>query len=157
MENSVNDANQFYFEETCTMYTKSRNIEIMIGNETCEVIKKLFESLLQNYKKDLKEAMRGSDFVPDSIDLLYYPPSKKKVWKEANHIDSPEWLKNKKPKINPKNNNCFQYALTAALNHQYIENNPQRISKIEPFIDQYNWKEIDFPSLKRLEKISTKL
>ena len=23
---------------------------------------------------------------------------------------------------------------------------PQRISKIKPFIDQYNWKEIDFPS-----------
>ena len=60
------------FEETCTMYTKSRNIEIMMGNETGEVIKKLFESLLQNYKKDLKEAMRGSDFVPYSTDLLYY-------------------------------------------------------------------------------------
>ena len=60
------------FEETCTMYTKSRNIEIMMGNETGEVIKKLFEFLFQNYKKDLKEAMRGSDFVPDSIDLLYY-------------------------------------------------------------------------------------
>ena len=25
-------------------------------------------------------------------------------------------------------------------------NNPQRISKIKPFIDQYNWNEIDFPS-----------
>ena len=60
------------FEETCTMYTKSRNIEIMMGNETGEVIKKLFESLLQNHKKDLKEAMRGSDFVPYSTDLLYY-------------------------------------------------------------------------------------
>ena len=32
--------------------------------------KKIFESLLQNYKKDLKEAMRGSDFVPDSIIAL---------------------------------------------------------------------------------------
>ena len=63
---------------------------------------------------------------------------------------SPEWLKNKKPTINPKNNdNCFPYALTAALNHQYIENSPQRISKIEPFIDQYNWKETDFPSLSK--------
>ena len=42
MENSVNDANQFYFEETCTMYTKSRDIEIMMGNKTGEVIKKIF-------------------------------------------------------------------------------------------------------------------
>ena len=27
-----------------------------------------------------------------------------------------------------------------------IEKNPQRISEIKPFINQYNWKEIDFPS-----------
>ena len=27
-----------------------------------------------------------------------------------------------------------------------MKKNPQRISKIKPFIDQYNWKEIDFPS-----------
>ena len=68
-------------------------------------------------------------------------------------------MKNKKPTINPKNNddNCFQFALTAALSHQYIEYNPQRISKIELFIDQYNWKEIDFPSHSRLENVPTKL
>ena len=69
-----------------------------------------------------------------------------------------EWLKNKKATINPKNNddNCFQYALTVVLNHQNNGKNPQRISKIKPFIDQYNWKEIDFPSEKRLEKFWTK-
>ena len=27
-----------------------------------------------------------------------------------------------------------------------IRKNPQRISKIKPFIDQYNWKDIDFPA-----------
>ena len=34
---------------------------------------------------------------------------------------------------------------TVALNHQNIANNPQRISNIKPFNDEYNWKEIDFP------------
>ena len=33
-----------------------------------------------------------------------------------------------------------------ALNHEKIQKDPQRITKIKPFIDQYNWKEIDFPS-----------
>ena len=56
-------------EETRTMYTKSRNIEIMEGNETDEIIKELFESLSQNYQKKLEEPMRGSKFVPDSNDL----------------------------------------------------------------------------------------
>ena len=41
---------------------------------------------------------------------------------------------------------CFQYALTVALNHHKINNEPQRVSKIKPFIDQYNWNDIDFPS-----------
>ena len=64
------------------------------------------------------------------------------------YIGSPKWLKNKKATRNPKNsdNNCFQYALIMALNHKQIKSHPERISKIEPFIDQDNCKEIDFPS-----------
>ena len=57
-------------------------------------------------------------------------------------------LKDKKSTINPLNNDdkCFQYAVTLALNLDKIRKNPQRISKIKPFIDQYNRKDIDFPS-----------
>ena len=36
-----------------------------------------------------------------------------------------------------------------ALNHQNIRKIPQRISKIKPFIDQFNWNETDFPSHSR--------
>ena len=66
--------------------------------------------------------MRGSEFVPDSIHLLYYHLQKVGLKRSGSYIDSPEWLKNKKATINPKNNddNCFQYALTVALNHQNI-------------------------------------
>ena len=57
---------------------------------------------------------------------------------------------NKKAAINPKNNDdkCFQYSITLTLNHKNIVKDPQRISKINPFNDQYNWKEISFPSYK---------
>ena len=135
-------------EETRTMYTKSHNIEIMMGNKTDEIIKTPFKSLLQNYHKDLEESMRRNKFVPNSIDLLYYHLQKIGLKRGGSYIDSPEWLKNKKATINPKNNddNCFQYALTVALNYQNIKNNPEIISKMKPFVDQYNWKEIDFPS-----------
>ena len=34
-----------------------------------------------------------------------------------------------------------------ALNLNRIDNHPERISKIKPFIDQYNWKDIDFPAM----------
>ena len=32
------------------------------------------------------------------------------------------------------------------MNHEGIKKNPQRISKIIPFIDRYNWEDIKFPS-----------
>ena len=57
-------------------------------------------------------------------------------------------MKGKKSTINPKYNddNCFQYAITVALNPEQIQKDPQRITKIKPCIDKYNWKEIRFPS-----------
>ena len=54
------------------MYTKSRNIEVMEGDKKDEINKELFESLLQNYQKNLEKLMRGTETVLDSIDLLYY-------------------------------------------------------------------------------------
>ena len=58
--------------------------------------------------------MRGSEFVRDSIDLLYYHLQKVSLKRSGSYIDSPEWLKNKKATTNPQNNdnNCFKYALT---------------------------------------------
>ena len=42
--------------------------------------------------------------------------------------------------------------MTLALNHDKIDRNPQRISRIRPFIDQYNWKAIDFPAASKYWK-----
>ena len=38
--------------------------------------------------------------------------------------------------------NAFNNAVTVALNHKSIVKDSQTVSKIKPFIDQYNWKEI---------------
>ena len=68
--------------------------------------------------------------------------------REKSYIKSPEWILNKRATINPKNNDnkCFQYSITVALNHQKIENHPERISNFKPLIDKYNWKGIVFPA-----------
>ena len=41
-------------DEICTMHTKSDNMELMMGSETDEINKGLFEALLERYKRDLK-------------------------------------------------------------------------------------------------------
>ena len=92
--------------------------------------------------------MKGLDFEFDGVNFLYYDFNKISINRGRSYIDSPKWLKDKKSTIDPKNNDhkCFQYAVTLALNLDKINNNPERMSKIKPFIEQYNWKEIDFPS-----------
>ena len=73
--------------------------------------------------------MKGNEFFSDSVDLLRY----------------------KLHTIIFKNNDdkCFQYTVAVGLNHKQIKSYPESISSIKPFIDQYNWKEIKFPSFKK--------
>ena len=96
------------------------------------------------YKENLQEKMKGSDFEFDGVNFLYYDFNKTSINRSGSYIDSPKWLKDKKSTINPKNNDdkCFQYTVTLALNLDNIDNHPERISRIKPFIDQYNWKDI---------------
>ena len=133
-------------DETRIMHTKSDNEEFLNGSDTDEVIKLLFESFLQKYEENLQEKMKGSDFEFDGVNFLYYDFNKTSKNRGGSYIDSPKWLKDKKSTINPKNNDdkCFQYAVTLALNLDNIDDHPERISKIKPFADQYNWKDIDF-------------
>ena len=127
--------------ETRIMHTTSENIEIMTGNEIDKISKNLFESLLQKYQERLQKSMKGSEFVIDSVNLLYYKLHRISLNRGVPYIDSPKWLKNKKSTINPKNikdNKCFQCAVTVALNHEQIKKDPQGISNLKSFIDQYN-------------------
>ena len=122
--------------ETRAMHTKSNNVEIMIGSETDEIIENLFETFLQKYQEGLEESMRGSEFVYDSVDVLYYNLNKVSLSRGRPYIDSPKWLKNKKATVNTKNNDgkSFQYALIVAFNYEKNLKNPQRISKIKPLL-----------------------
>ena len=102
---------------------KSDNAEIMMGSETDEIFVDLFDSILLKYQEGLEESMRGSEFVYDSVDALYYNLNKVSLSRHGSYIDSPKWLKNKKATINPQNKNddrCFQYAVTVALNYKKI-------------------------------------
>ena len=137
--------------ETRVMHTRSVNEEFTNGSDTDEIIKELFKSLLQRYQENLQEKMSGSDFAFDGVNFFYYDLNKISINRSGSYIDSPKWLKDKKSTINKKNNDhkCFQYAVTLALNLDKINDHPERISKIKPFIEQYNWKDIDFPSTRK--------
>ena len=84
--------------------------------------------------------MRGSEFVFDDVQLLCYKCHRINFNCGGSYIDCPDWITNKKATINPIN--------TVALNYEEIKKDPQRVTKIEPFINKYNWEETNFSSEK---------
>ena len=113
-----------YSNETRVMHPKSDNIVLMSGIETNDAINELFNTFRRRYQEGLETKMKGSSFTFERIDLLEYHLHKISLNRGSSYINSPEWIKNKGVTINPKNTKnhmCFQYAITAALNHQNID------------------------------------
>ena len=58
-------------DEIRDVHTTRNNIETIIGNKTSNIIKKLFNSLLLKYQEGLEESMKRSEFIFDSVDLVF--------------------------------------------------------------------------------------
>ena len=127
---AVNFISSIDFDETRNMHTKNDNIEILMGSETDEIVKQLFESLLQRYQEGLEKSMKIGEFVFDSVDAFCYNLDKISLNRGESDIDSPERLKNKKSTINYEHNDdkLFQYAVAVGLNHKNTAKDLQRIS-----------------------------
>ena len=81
-------------------------------------------------------------------DEKYYFTVKNKL-----ELYSSEWLKTKKEPITNEDN-CFQNALNDSLDYQRIKKHPQKVPKLKPYINQYNWKgKKVFVDQRRMEKV----
>ena len=93
----------------------------------------------------------------DYLQLFCYICHKLNLNCGGSYIDSPDWIKNKKETINPiknpNNKSHFQYSVTVVVNYEKIREEPQRITKIKPFINKYSYYEINYPSEKDNWKI----
>ena len=56
----------------------------------------------------------GSNFVFENVSLLYHNLHKISLNRDGSYTDYPNWIKNKRATINPKNkdNECFKYSIT---------------------------------------------
>ena len=126
----------------CNFYDKSKTIEMRSGDNTDDIIIKLLESFLENYEREENILRNGIDYVFDGVNstLVYFHTI------ELRRGSS----------YNPQNRNgncCFPYSIIAALHHQDISHDPQRIIKFKPYISDYNWKDIDFAAGSKEYKI----
>ena len=92
------------FNEKRTMLSKRKVIEVYMDSDTENVIDTLFNTLLQNFQSAQDTSNeRGSKFIPNSVEVLYYESHKIEIIRAESYIISPDWIARKKATINPKN------------------------------------------------------
>ena len=83
-----------------------------MGSDTENVIDKLLNTLLQRFQRARAQETsneRGSEFISDSVELLYHF-QRIDIRRAESYIMSLDWIASKKATINPKNqkdNKCF--------------------------------------------------
>ena len=76
--------------------------------------------------------MRKKDFTLIYLNCCIINVTRQNFKCGGSYIDSPDWINKKKVTMNSKNKDdkCFQYAVTVALNYEEINWNPERVSNI---------------------------
>ena len=113
------------FEETRTIYSASKRVEVFMGSDTNNVIDRLFNTTLQRFRQAIETSNDGrSEFNHESVVWLQYYFQKIDIIRTESYINSRELLVRKEAVINPKNKKdikWFQYAITVALNYNKIK------------------------------------
>ena len=112
------------FEDTRSIYSASKPVEIFMSADTDDAIDTLFDTTLERFQQAIGTTSdNGSEFTHESVGLLYYYFMKTDIRRAELYVQSPDWIVNKGEAINPKNekyNKCFHWSTTSALNYNKI-------------------------------------
>ena len=127
-----------------------RNISIKSKNGTD--IDEIFSQLIRKHE-ELPESLKNINLIPEGIESITYNFTEIVI--TNTFIETPQWPKNKTCTISPQNNDnkCFQYSLALSLYHEQIGRNSFRLKKIKPYVNNFNWKNINFPPQEQDYKI----
>ena len=85
------------FEDTRTIHSPSKQVEIFMGSDTENIIDTLFNTLLNIIQKAMETSNeRGSGFTHDSVGLLNYYFQKIDIIRAESYIIFPDWLASKR-------------------------------------------------------------
>ena len=125
--------------ETVDIAFNSRMIEFFSGSD----FKELIDQMLNQMKTQIENpALANSSFVFDQILHIDVNFNQLNLTRGSSYIPLPKWISHKKAVINPRNEEdeeCFKWGVIAALHHEEIGKDPQRITKLKPFENNYDW------------------
>ena len=110
-------------------------LNVLFVSHKSEEIKLAYKSSYNKFKNQVILLM-----INDEANNCYYF-----AIKNLSELNSLGWLRGRKEAI-INGNNHFKKPLDDALNYQTIETHPERISKLKPYINKYNWEGINFPA-----------
>ena len=112
------------FEDTRTIYSASKPVEIFMGSDTENAIDTLFNTILNRIQQAIETSNeRGSWFTHESVALLYYYFQKIDIRRGQSYMMSLNCIASKKATINPRNqkdNECFKWSVIGGLNYNKI-------------------------------------
>ena len=92
-------------------------------------------------------ALRNSKFVFDKVLHMDIDFHRLNLTRGSSYVPLPDWLMKKKAIINPKNSDmeCFKWAVIAAMKWEEVGNNPERVSKLRRYEEEFDWSGLEFP------------
>ena len=82
------------------MHSTSNNKEFTSYKDPNEVVNELFVPHNSRYQGNLEKSIRESDFIFNSVQLLYHKCHKINFRRDGSYIDSPHWISNIGPYMN---------------------------------------------------------
>jgi len=131
----------------------SRMTQVFQGNNLDEILEDMFSHMKTQIEHP---ALPRSGFTIDKILHLDVDFHKLNLTRGSSYLPLPNEILIKKAIINPinkKDEQCFKWAVIAALNNFQIKYNPERINNLKKFENLYNWNGLEFPmAMNKIDK-----
>ena len=130
-------------------------VSVYRGSETDQIV----GEMIDNMKFQIENpALINSRFVFDEVLHLDVNFHQVNLTRGSSYLPLPDWLARKGAIVNPHNDDdeeCFKWSVIAVENIGM--KNPQRVSNLRKFTDNYDWSGLEFPvSIKDIRKFETK-
>ena len=124
------------------------------GSELDQVVGRMVDNMKFQIENP---ALLNSRFFFDEVLYLDVNFHQLNLMRGSSYLPLPDWLARKGPIVNPHNDDeeCFKWSVIAAENVGM--KNPQRVSNLRKFTDNYDWYGLEFPvSIKDIRKFETR-
>ena len=127
--------------ESVVLAFNSRMLAVYNLSDMGEIVSAMIEHIQQQIENQSLRDSKGMNIDFHRLNIT----------RGSSYIPLPEWLAHKGAIINPKNSDmdCFKWAVIAAMKWREIGKDPQRISKLRRYEDDFDWDGMKFPASTR--------